>query len=191
MTVTDATLDTHAGGLHAEEPSRRDFIYIATGAFAAVGGAATAWMFVDQMNPAADTLALATTDVDISQIPEGGEITVKWRGRPVFVRHRTPKNIEDSRTVDIAELRDPQTDDERLMPDASGALHPEYLIMVGSCTHFGCVPLGGEQGPFGGWFCPCHGSAYDTAGRIRQGPAPKNLEVPEYTWLSESIVQIG
>jgi ubiquinol-cytochrome c reductase iron-sulfur subunit len=188
--VTDTTLDSHAG-LHAEGETRRDFIFIATGAFAGVGAAATAWMLIDQMNPAADTLALSTTDVDLSQIPVGGEITVKWRGKPVFVRHRTQENIDASRSVDVAELRDPQTDDQRLIADADGVLHPEYLIMVGSCTHFGCVPLGGEQGPFGGWFCPCHGSAYDTAGRIRQGPAPKNLEIPEYTWLSPTVVQVG
>jgi ubiquinol-cytochrome c reductase iron-sulfur subunit len=189
--VTDATLETHGGDLHAEEATRRDFIFIATGAFAAVGAGATAWMLIDQMNPAADTLALSTTEVDLSQIPEGGEIKVMWRGKPVFVRHRTPENIEEARAVDVSKLRDPQTDDERLIPDADGNLHPEYLVMVAVCTHLGCVPLGNGQGPFGGWFCPCHGSAYDTAGRIRLGPAPKNLEVPEYTWLSETSIQIG
>jgi ubiquinol-cytochrome c reductase iron-sulfur subunit len=191
VTVTNATLDANAGDLHAEEPSRRDFIYIATGAFAAVGGAATAWMLIDQMNPAADTLALATSEVDLSQIAEGSEITVKWRGTPVFVRHRTPANIEASREVDILTLRDPQTDDERLIPDDSGVLHPEYLVMRGTCTHLGCVPLGNGQGDFGGWFCPCHGSHYDTAGRIRLGPAPKNLEIPTYKWLSGTVIQIG
>jgi ubiquinol-cytochrome c reductase iron-sulfur subunit len=189
--VTDATLDTHAGALHEGEATRRDFIFIATGAFAAVGGAATAWMLIDQMNPAADTLALATTEVDLAQVPEGGEITVMWRGGPVFVRHRTAENIEAARAVDVARLRDPQTDDERLMPDADGMLHPEFLIMRGVCTHLGCVPLGGGQGDYGGWFCPCHGSHYDTAGRIRMGPAPKNLEVPAYTWLTDTVVRIG
>jgi ubiquinol-cytochrome c reductase iron-sulfur subunit len=109
----------------------------------------------------------------------------------VFVRHRTQANIDAARAVDISTLRDPQTDDERLVADSSGALHPEYLIQMGVCTHFGCVPLGNGEGDFGGWFCPCHGSAYDTAGRIRQGPAPKNLEIPEYAWLSDTVIQIG
>jgi ubiquinol-cytochrome c reductase iron-sulfur subunit len=189
--VTDATLDAHAGGLVEDDATRRDFIFIATGAFAAVGGVATAWMFIDQMNPAADTLALATTEVDVAQIPAGGEITVMWRGGPVFVRHRTPVDIEAARAVNVATLRDPQTDDERLVPDADGVRHPEYLIMRGVCTHLGCVPLGNKQGDFGGWFCPCHGSHYDTAGRVRLGPAPKNLEVPQYVWLSQSVVRIG
>jgi ubiquinol-cytochrome c reductase iron-sulfur subunit len=188
--VTNATLDTHGGG-GSEDGTRRDFIFIATGSFAAVGAAFTGWTLIDQMNPAADTLAVSTTEVDLSQVPEGAEITVKWRGRPLFVRHRTRANIEAARAVDINELRDPQTDDQRLMPDPSGALHPEYLIMLGVCTHFGCVPLGGGQGDFGGWFCPCHGSHYDSAGRVRKGPAPKNLVVPEYTWLSDTIVQVG
>ena len=186
VTVTDATFDTHA-----EEPTRRDFIYIATAAFGGVGVAFTAWAFIDQMNPAADTLALATTEVDLSQIAVGGEITVMWRGTPVFVRHRTEANIEAARAVDVSTLRDPQTDEERLLPDADGNLHPDYLIMRGICTHLGCVPLGNQAGEFGGWFCPCHGSAYDTAGRIRQGPAPKNLEIPEYTWLSSNLIRIG
>jgi ubiquinol-cytochrome c reductase iron-sulfur subunit len=184
--VTNATLETHA-----EDATRRDFIFIATGAFAAVGAGFTGWTLIDQMNPAADTLAVSTTEVDISQIPEGGEITAKWRNRPLFVRHRTREDIAEARAVNIAELRDPQTDDERLRPDADGNLHPEYLIMVGVCTHFGCVPLGGKQGDFGGWFCPCHGSHYDSAGRVRKGPAPKNLEVPEYAWLSDTVVQVG
>ena len=184
--MTDATIDTHA-----EEPSRRDFIYIATTAFAGVGAGFTAWMFIDQMNPAADTLALSTTDVDLSQVPVGGEITVMWRGGPVFVRHRTEENIEEARAVDMSTLRDPQTDQERLIPDGDGVYHPDYLIMRGVCTHLGCVPLGGGQGDYGGWFCPCHGSHYDTAGRIRQGPAPENLEVPTYTWLSPTQIRIG
>jgi ubiquinol-cytochrome c reductase iron-sulfur subunit len=188
--VTDATLETHVGELH-EEPTRRDFIYIATSAFAGVGVAAAAWAFIDQMNPAADTLALSTTEVDLSQIPEGGEITVMWRGGPVFVRHRTADNIKKAADVDVSTLRDPQTDDQRLLPDKSGKKHPEYLIMKGTCTHLGCVPLGNQSGPFGGWFCPCHGSVYDTSGRIRQGPAPKNLEVPKYAWLTDTTVRIG
>lgn len=184
--MTDATLDAVA-----DEPSRRDFIYIATSAFAAFGAGATAWMLIDQMNPAADTLALSTTEVDLSQVPEGGEITVSWRGKPVFIRHRTPADIEQAEAVDPSALRDPQSDDERLMPDAEGVLHPEFLVMIGVCTHFGCVPLGNQSGAFGGWFCPCHGSVYDKAGRIREGPAPRNLDIPEYTWLSESVIRIG
>ncbi|MGD2132671.1 MAG: ubiquinol-cytochrome c reductase iron-sulfur subunit [Maricaulaceae bacterium] len=184
--MTDATLDTPL-----EEPSRRDFIYIATGAFAAVGAGGVAWMVGGQWSPAADTLALASIDVDISQVPEGGEITVKWRGKPVFIRHRTPADIARAEEVPLSALKDPQTDDARLVPGPDGNLKPQYLVMVGVCTHFGCVPLGDGSGDFGGWFCPCHGSHYDGAGRIRKGPAPKNLEVPEYQYLSDTVIRIG
>jgi ubiquinol-cytochrome c reductase iron-sulfur subunit len=166
-----------------ENPSRRDFLYIATGAVAAVGVAAVVWPLVDQMNPDASTLALASIEVDLSAVPEGQILTVKWRGGPVFVRHRTKKEIDAAQNVNIAELRDPQADKDRVKK-------PEWLIVSGICTHLGCVPLG-HEGDYEGWKCPCHGSVYDTSGRIRQGPAPLNLMVPEYTFLSDTKVKIG
>ena len=182
---------TGAAAIGGQEPTRRDFIHIAAGAATVAGGLLALWPFIDQMNPAADTLALSTTEVDISAIPVGSQITVSWRGKPVFIRHRTEAEIEAARAVDISTLRDPQTDDQRLIPGPDGALRPEILVMEGVCTHFGCVPLGNGAGEYDGWFCPCHGSAYDTAGRIRQGPAPLNLPVPPYTYLSESTIRIG
>jgi ubiquinol-cytochrome c reductase iron-sulfur subunit len=166
-----------------ENPSRRDFMMITTGAVAAVGVAAVAWPLIDQMNPDASTLALASTEVDLSQVAEGQILTVKWRGGPVFVRHRTPKEIKAAEDVNVSELRDPQTDAQRVKK-------PEWLIVIGVCTHLGCVPIG-HEGPFEGWLCPCHGSVYDTSGRIRQGPAPLNLFVPEYSFLGDTKVKIG
>ena len=166
-----------------ENPSRRDFLFITTGAVAAVGAAAVAWPFIDQMNPDASTLALSSIEVDLTQVPEGQILTVKWRGGPVFVRHRTPKEIKAADDVNVSELRDPQTDAQRVKK-------PEWLVVVGICTHLGCVPIG-HEGPFEGWLCPCHGSVYDTSGRIRQGPAPLNLAVPEYAFLSDTKVKIG
>jgi ubiquinol-cytochrome c reductase iron-sulfur subunit len=140
------------------------------------------------MNPSADTLALSTTEIDISHVEVGQAITVLWRGKPVFVRHRTPENIKEAEAVNIAELRDPQTDAQRVQK-------PEWLVMVGVCTHLGCVPLGQKpsdpKGEFGGWFCPCHGSQYDTSGRIRKGPAPRNLEVPAYVFENDTTLLIG
>ena len=174
---------------HHDE-SRRDFLYLAAGAFAAVGGAAAIWPFIDSMNPSADVLALSTTEVDVSPIEEGQRVTVKWRGKPVFIDHRTEKQIAEARDVDVAELRDPQTDDERVKQDKA-----EWLILVGVCTHLGCIPLGQKatdlRGEWGGWFCPCHGSHYDTSGRIRKGPAPENLLVPDYEFVSDTQVLIG
>lgn len=161
--------------------TRRDFLYVASGALAAVGAAAAAWPLVDQMNPSADVLALSSTEVDLSAIPVGQSVTVMWRGKPVFVRHRTPKEIAEANAANISELRDPQADKDRVQK-------PEWLIMVGVCTHLGCVPLGEEGGV---WFCPCHGSHYDTSGRIVKGPAPKNLEVPQYVFLNDTTVKIG
>ena len=167
---------------------RRDFIVVATNAMLAVGAGAVAYPLIDQMNPAADTLALSSVEVDISSLEAGQAITIKWRGKPVFIRHRTPAEIADAEAVDLAALRDPEADMARIQK-------PEYLIIQGICTHLGCVPLGqkiGEvKGDWGGWFCPCHGSHYDTSGRIRKGPAPTNLEVPPYAFLSDSIVKIG
>jgi ubiquinol-cytochrome c reductase iron-sulfur subunit len=158
-------------------------LFIANGAVAAVGVGALAWPLISHMNPDASTLALASTEVDISSIPEGGILTVKWRGKPVFVRHRTKKEIEEAANVKAADMPDPQADSARVKK-------PEWLVVVGVCTHLGCVPLG-HSGDYDGWFCPCHGSVYDTSGRIRKGPAPRNLEVPAYAFLSETKLQIG
>ena len=173
-----------------EGETRRDFLYLTAAAFGAVGAGSVAWPLIDQMNPAADTLALSSTEVDLSPIEEGQAITVMWRGKPVFIRHRTAKEIEESQADDTADLRDPETDSERVHEG-----HEKWLIMVGICTHLGCVPLGQKdsdvKGEYGGWFCPCHGSHYDSSGRIRKGPAPTNLEVPEYTFLNETTVKIG
>jgi len=187
----------HGGGHGAHgEGTRRDFLYLAGGTMFAVGAALTAWPLINSMNPSADVLALASTEVDLSPIAEGQSITVKWRGKPVFVRHRTAAEIEEARAVPLSELRDPQSDEARTHDAASPPVEkPEYLILVGVCTHLGCIPVGqklGEpRGDFGGWLCPCHGSHYDTSGRIRRGPAPKNLEVPLYTYLSDTRVKIG
>lgn len=165
------------------EPTRRDFLYIATGAAAAVAVGAIAWPLIAQMNPDASTLALASTEVDLGAIAEGQSVTIKWRGKPVFVRHRTKKEIEEAKNVKLADLPDPQEDSAR-------AQKPEWLIVLGVCTHLGCVPLG-NQGDYHGWFCPCHGSHYDTSGRIRKGPAPRNLDVPTYSFLTDTKVKIG
>jgi ubiquinol-cytochrome c reductase iron-sulfur subunit len=162
---------------------RRDFLFIAAGAFGAVGTVAAVWPFVDQMNPAADVLALASIEVDLSAIAKGSAITVVWRGKPVFVRHRTAEEIAEAESVSIDDLPDPQLDEERV-------INPDWLVVVGICTHLGCVPLG-EQGDYDGWFCPCHGSHYDTSGRIRRGPAPENLAVPEYEFVNDTTIRIG
>ena len=166
-----------------ENPTRRDFLYIATGAVGAVGLGGIVWPLIDQMNPDASTLALASIEVDLSQIPEGQIVTVKWRGGPVFIRHRTKKEIDAAVNTPLSDMKDPQKDSDRVKK-------PEWLIVVGVCTHLGCVPLG-HDGQYDGWKCPCHGSIYDTSGRIRQGPAPANLAVPEYAFLSDTKVKIG
>ncbi len=178
--------DIRAGDGHGE--TRRDFLYLATGAFGAAGSAIALWPLIHQMSPARDTLALATTEVDLSPIEVGQSITVVWQGKPVFIRRRTEAEIEEAGTVALDDLPDPQ-------PDAERARKPEWLIVVGVCTHLGCIPkgqaTGDRKGEYGGWFCPCHGSHYDTSGRIRKGPAPKNLPVPSYEFLSDSLVRIG
>ena len=167
---------------------------VATGALGAVGVAATAWPFINNLNPAADTLALSTVEVNVQPVQVGQAITVKWRGKPLFIRHRTPEEIKVAEAVPLSELRDPQTDNSRVT-DTAKKVRPEWLIQIGVCTHLGCVPLGNKagdpKGPFGGWFCPCHGSAYDTSGRIRHGPAPKNLEIPPYLFTSDTLVRVG
>ncbi len=173
-----------------DDESRRDFMVLTGTALGAVGAGALAWPFVDSMNPAADTLALSSIEVDLSAVQPGQTIKVKWRGVPVFIRHRTPEDIEAARAVDMGELKDPEADDKRVQKG-----HEQWLIMVGVCTHLGCIPMSGA-GEFGGtghggWFCPCHGSHYDTAGRIRKGPAPKNLLVPQYAFLSDTKIKIG
>lgn len=169
---------------------RRDFIHIATGALVATGTAAVAWPFIDQMNPSADVLAQAKVEVDLSKLQPGQGMKVKWQGRPVLIRDRTPAEIAQARADDHADLRDPQTDSTRVKAE-----HANYLVVLGVCTHLGCVPLGtatGEtRGEFGGFYCPCHGSNYDTSGRIRKGPAPKNLEVPTYVFKSPTVIEIG
>ncbi len=179
------------------EPTRRDFLYIATGAVAAVGGAVTLWPFIAQMNPDASTLAQASTEVDISPIVEGQAITIKWRGKPVFVRHRTQKEIDEAKAVPMAELidtnaRNPNlpTTAEATDPNRAAAGKENWLIMIGICTHLGCVPIG-QSGDFGGWLCPCHGSHYDTAGRIRKGPAPENLHIPPFEFTNDTTIRIG
>lgn len=163
--------------------TRRDFIHILAGTVGGVGIGATIWPLVDQMNPSADILALTTTAVDLSQIEVGQSILVVWQKKPVFVRHRTQQEILEAEATPLSDLRDPETDQARVEK-------PEWLIMVGICTHLGCIPLG-ERGDYGGWFCPCHGSHYDTSGRIRKGPAPKNLFVPDYVFVDDDKIIIG
>ena len=183
-----------ADSLEDEGETRRDFIHIAAGAVAAGGALAVAWPFVQQLGPAADTRALSSADVDVSKVPVGGEIRVLIGGQPFFIRHRTETEIAEAASVDLASLPDPQTDEERLVPGPDGEFRPQYLITSGACTHLGCVPVGpaqGNVGDYGGWYCPCHGSHYDTSGRIRRGPAPTNLPVPTYEYLSETVVKIS
>ena len=173
------------GDLTYQDPNRRDFIHIAAGAAAVGAGVMAAWPLVNSMNPAADTLALSTIEFDLTKVQEGQQVVIKWQGKPVFVRYRTPAEIQQARADDRANLKDPQTDADRVKPG-----HQQYLVVIGSCTHLGCVPTFGA-GDFGGWFCPCHGSHYDTSGRIRKGPAPANLVVPTYDYVSDTRVKIG
>jgi ubiquinol-cytochrome c reductase iron-sulfur subunit len=184
---------------HADENAgtRRDFLYYATAGAGAVVAGAAGWGLVRQMAPSADVQALASIYVDISGVEPGTQLTVKWLGKPVFIRRRTPEEIEAARAVDITTLPDPLADNRNVADDASAAdenrtLDPagEWLVMIGVCTHLGCVPLG-DAGDFGGWFCPCHGSHYDTAGRIRRGPAPRNLPVPLATFENETTLKLG
>lgn len=178
------------GGEAGDGVRRRDFINIAAVSFAGVGGLAVLYPLINQMNPSADVLALATTEVDISKIEPGQAIKAIFRSQPLFVRQLTPKEIAEANAVPLSILRDPETLAQRTKPGKE-----QWLITMGVCTHLGCTPLGageGEnRGPFGGYFCPCHGSAYDTAARIRKGPAPRNLEVPEYEFKSDTVVQVG
>ncbi len=174
---------------HPDNPDRRDFIVVAATSFAAVGGALALWPFISQMNPDAGSLALSTTEVDLSPVEVGQSITVKWRGKPVFIRRRTEAEIEAARAVKLAALPDPEPDVDRVKKGSE-----QWLVLVGVCTHLGCIPkgqsLGDSKGDFGGWFCPCHGSHYDTSGRIRKGPAPNNLPVPPYAFTDEAKSKI-
>ena len=175
---------------HHDEPThevkRRDFLVLSAQAMGGLGAAALIWPFVDSMNPSADVLAMASTEFDLASVKEGQEIRVMWRGKPVFIRHRSKKEIEEARSVDVTTLRDPQKDEDRVKKGKD-----QWMVMVGVCTHLGCVPLGNNSGEYDGWFCPCHGSHYDTSGRIRKGPAPTNLHVPDYTFTSETKIKIG
>jgi ubiquinol-cytochrome c reductase, iron-sulfur subunit len=192
--VSEHTAATDGTG----EPTRRDFLYIATGMTGVVGAAAVAWPFIDQMRPDASTLALASIEVNVEALEPGMSLTVKWRGKPVFIRNRTDKEVEEARAVALSELKDPVARNANIAADApandidrsAGEGKENWIVMIGSCTHLGCVPLG-QAGDFGGWFCPCHGSHYDTAGRIRKGPAPENLAVPPFAFTSDSVIKIG
>ena len=180
----------------AADQNRREFLTYTAGAMGAVGAASVAWPLVNSMNPAADTLALSTTEVDVSGLKEGQAMTVMWRGVPVFIRYRTAQDIEEARAVDITTLRDPESDEARVKQSVfNGKAMPQFLVMKGVCTHLGCIPMGqkptDQHGDYDGWFCPCHGSQYDSAGRIRKGPAPKNLEVPPYQFTDATKIKIG
>lgn len=168
-----------------EDKSKRDFVVMAAGGVGAVGACAAAWPMIDSMNPSADVLAQSSTEVDISAIAEGQQKKVMWRGKPVFIYHRTAEQIAEAEAVDVNELKDPQTDAERVKPGKE-----KWLVMVGVCTHLGCIPID-NKGDYDGWFCPCHGSHYDSAGRIRKGPARKNLVIPPYEFLSDTKIKIG
>jgi ubiquinol-cytochrome c reductase iron-sulfur subunit len=188
----DTTSGTEGG------PNRRDFLYLTTGMAGAVGAVAVAWPFIDQMRPDASTLALASIEVDVSALEPGMSLTVKWRGKPVFIRNRTDKEVEEAKAVALTDLKDPVARNANIAADAqatdidrsAGEGKENWIVMIGSCTHLGCVPLG-QSGDFGGWFCPCHGSHYDTAGRVRKGPAPMNLAVPVFSFASEKVIKIG
>lgn len=180
----------HISSSSTLEPTRRDFMMLTAAGLAGVGVASALWPIVDSMNPSADVVASSSIEVDLSPIQVGQTIKVKWRGVPLFIRHRTPVDIEEARKVPLTELPHPEADDVRVQKG-----HEQWLVMVGVCTHLGCIPLIGEgeycAGDGGGFFCPCHGSQYDTSGRIRKGPAPRNLAVPEYKFLSDNKIKIG
>ena len=186
----------------AEDPSRRDFLVVAGNAFAAVGGAAMLWPFIAQMNPDQSTKALASVEIDLTPIKEGQAITALWRGKPIFIRNRTKEERERAIADNSASLKDPYARNDGLPEDSPATDadrvkqgHEQWLVLIGICTHLGCIPkgqsMGDARGDFGGWFCPCHGSHYDTSGRIRKGPAPRNLEVPPYEFASDTKIKIG
>ena len=180
------------------EPTRRDFLYVATAMAGVVGAAGAVWPFIDQMNPDASMRALSAIEVDVSSLEPVMSLVAKWRGKPVFIQNRTDKEVEEAKAVKIDELKDPEARNANVAADlqatdinrTAGEGKENWLVMVGVCTHLGCVPLG-QQGDFGGWFCPCHGSHYDTAGRIRKGPAPQNLAVPVFSFVSDTVIKVG
>jgi len=184
--MTDAA--TTVPGPSGKGETRRDFLAIATGALSVAGAGFAVWPLIHSMNPAADVLAVSSTEVDLAPVAKGQAITVVWRGKPIFIRHRTPQEIKVAQETKLSDLIDPEADGDRVQKD-------QWLVMVGICTHLGCIPLGQRsgdaKGEYGGWFCPCHGSHYDTSGRIRKGPAPLNLVVPEYTFLPKNRIKIG
>ncbi|MCI4662136.1 MAG: ubiquinol-cytochrome c reductase iron-sulfur subunit [Neomegalonema sp.] len=185
------------------EATRRDFLYIATGAVGAVTAGAAVWPLINQMNPDASARALASTEVDVSNLGVGQQLTVMWRGKPVFIRHRSEAEIEQARETTLSDLIDPASRNNNLAADAPAddanrtlerdPANPtgEWLVVMGVCTHLGCVPLGNGAGDFNGWYCPCHGSHYDSAGRIRKGPAPENLHIPQTAFIDENTIKIG
>ena len=166
-----------------EKNNRRDFLFTASYTVGAIGIGATVWPFIDQMNPDSSVKALASTEVDLSQIQPGKAITVLWRGKPVFIKRRTSEEIAEAKKVNLEDLKHPEKDEDRVKKE-------EWLVMLGICTHLGCVPLS-DKGDYNGWFCPCHGSHYDTSGRIRKGPAPTNMEVPKYEFVDNNTIKIG
>ena len=186
--VTDSESQENDSSPHEE--TRRDFLLISTVSVGAIGAGLAAWPFIDLMNPSKDVLALASTEIDLSGIEEGQSITAMWRGKPIFIRRRTDREINEAQTVKLSDLKDPETDDQRVKKGKS-----QWLVMVGICTHLGCIPMGNKsgqtRGEYNGWFCPCHGSHYDTSGRIRKGPAPKNFPIPPYKFLSDNTILIG
>jgi ubiquinol-cytochrome c reductase iron-sulfur subunit len=200
--VANPDTSTHPSDLPDDDPSRRDVILVGAGAFAVIGGAAVLWPLLDQMNPDASALSMASTKVDVSHLEEGQAITVMWRGKPIFIRHRTPKEVEEGKEVKLSALVDPIARNANLPEDApatdanrAAKDREKWLVMIGICTHLGCIPkgqaVGDYKGEYGGWFCPCHGSQYDTAGRIRKGPAPQNMYIPPYAFTSDTKIKIG
>ncbi|MGR3468776.1 MAG: ubiquinol-cytochrome c reductase iron-sulfur subunit [Shimia sp.] len=193
-----ANTDDHAG----HDPERRDFLYYATAGAGAVAVGAAVWPLVNQMNPSADVRALASIRVDVAAVEPGSQLTVLWQGKPVFIRRRTEEEIAEAAAVEVADLPDPlarnenidagaeAADTNRYIQGPEGAMEGEWLVQMGVCTHLGCVPLG-NAGDFGGWFCPCHGSHYDTAGRIRRGPAPRNLPIPPAVFDGDATIVLG
>jgi len=202
MTSSDETpkgCNSHCGcdaNAKESDPARRDFLVLTAGAMGGVGAASVAWPLIQSMNPAADVLALSSTEVDVTNLKPGESLTTMWRGKPVFIRRRTQAEIDEARAAPLSELKDPESDQDRVKQSVIGGKeNPEWLVMIGVCTHLGCIPLGQKptdpHGEFDGWFCPCHGSQYDSSGRIRKGPAPKNLEIPNYQFTDATHIKIG
>ncbi len=187
--MADSPATTAAHG-HAADVTKRDFLQLITGAGAAIGAAAIAWPLIDSMNPSKDVLALSSIDVDLSPIVAGQGITVVWQGKPIFVRHRTNEETAAAQATPLSQLMDPESDKARVK-----AGHDQWVVLIGICTHLGCVPLGNKpsdpRGEYGGWFCPCHGSQYDASGRVRRGPAPTNLPVPPFAFTTDTKIKIG